>query len=101
MNLPQANKLSGYLLSEVGRGKARFLQIHGFTERDQDRLSIALLELARTEEINDVFETPYGTKYIIEGMIPTPPGGSINLRTVWIVEPDGPGPRFVTAYPIS
>ena len=58
MNLPRADsayippeKLSGYLLSDshpVGRGKARFLKIHGFSESDQDRLSIALLEIAST-----------------------------------------------------
>ena len=77
MNLPQAN--SAYVpqkklfLSDshpVGRGKARFLRNHGYTVANQGRLTIALLELAQTEEVSEVVETIYGTKYVIGGMIP-------------------------------
>ena len=48
--------------------------MHGFSESDQDSLSIALLEIARAGEINQSIETTYGTKYVIDGQIHTPSG---------------------------
>jgi hypothetical protein len=42
--------------------------------------------------------SPYGVKYIIEGIIVSPIGVTLHLRTIWIIEGND-APRFVTAYP--
>jgi hypothetical protein len=44
-------------------------------------------------------QTPFGIKYVVNGVIRVPVGRSVALRTIWIsVGPDDP-PRLVTAYP--
>ena len=40
-----------------------------------------------------------GAMHVVVGDSTTPTGRMIRLRTVWIVEPADPRPRFVTAYP--
>ena len=94
-------KLSGYLLSRtpaLGRSKAQFFRAHGYSEQMIDRLERDLLSLVQTNEVTQVAESPYGTKYVVEGSMKTPRGTRIVVRTVWIVEADE-RPRFVTAYP--
>jgi hypothetical protein len=95
-------KLTGYLLSEshnVGKSKAKFLRQHGFDESNIALLERGLLNIAQTETVINVVSSPFGTKYILDGRLKTPPGIEIIVRTVWIIEPDEPQPRFVTAYP--
>lgn len=95
-------KLTEYLLSDahpVGRSKAKFFRAAGFDETNVTVLEQRLIALAQTEEVKEVVSSPHGTKYVIEGALPTPAGGVIQVRTVWIVEPGQDRPRFVTAYP--
>jgi len=42
----------------------------------------------------------HGTKYVVDGLITTPSGDQVKLRTVWIVDEGQNNPRFVTAYPM-
>lgn len=109
MKLPNAEsafipkeKLTQYLLSEthpVGRAKAAFFRTAGYNDSTVSLLEARLLELARANEVTQVNETNRGTKFVIEGEITTPSRRSVRLRTVWIIEPHEPRPRFVTAYP--
>ena len=95
-------KLEGYLLSEVhpvGRAKAQFLKNLGYDSTDAGVLAKDLLIIAREQDVSDVQASAFGTKYIIDGMIQTPSGAIVAIRTVWIVEFNNPRPRFVTAYP--
>jgi len=43
---------------------------------------------------------PHGVKYIIDGLLQTQAGGSIKMRTVWIIDKGHERARFVTAYPV-
>ncbi len=52
-----------------------------------------------TESVREIKDSPYGTKYIIKGMLNTPKGTSAIVETVWIIESGKRQPRFVTAYP--
>ena len=100
--IPSA-KLSDYLLSSthaVGKGKARFFRGFGFDERNITTLEVSLLTIAQMQEVIDVMPTVYGVKYIIDGKLETPTGVIVNIRTVWMIEPDENNPRFVTAYPL-
>ncbi|MGH7964231.1 MAG: DUF6883 domain-containing protein [Candidatus Binatia bacterium] len=95
-------KLITYLLSEahsVGRAKAGFWRTLGFDEMNLNVLEQALVSLARSEEVKEVVLSPYGVKYVIEGVMQTPAGSIIQVRTVWIIETNQDRPRFVTAYP--
>ena len=95
-------KLAEYLLSEthaVGKSKAKFFRTLGFNETNSGDLKHQLLAIAQTEPVTKVLSSPYGTKYVVDGLIKTPDGNSVQVRTVWIVEEDEDRPRFVTAYP--
>ena len=97
-----AEKLTGYLLSEthaIGRTKARFFLAHGYDLTTPERLERDLLEIARENLVEEKVDSRHGTKYVVEGILKTPRGTSITIRTVWIVEPSDTRPRFVTAYP--
>ncbi len=95
-------KLAGYLLSSahpVGSAKARFFRGFGFNEQNLGLLEAGLLLVARTSEVAATTETPYGTKYEIDGDLETPLGRKVTIRTVWIIEAGEQNPRFVTAFP--
>ncbi len=107
MKLPRAadvqiprRKLEGYLLSSThpaGRFKARFFRALGFDGADQ--LERALRELAGSGTISAEVPTTFGRKYIVDGLLKTPRGTRVALRTVWIQERETEAPRLVTAYP--
>lgn len=95
-------KLKEYLLSEahpVGRSKAKFLRAVGFNETNLDLLEKLLIKIAQTQEVNSIEKTHYGIKYVIEGVLETPNGRIVQMRTIWIIEADQDEPRFITAYP--
>ncbi len=110
MRLPKAEaaqidlgKLTGYLLSEthpIGRWKARFFRDIGFDESNVPILEQGLIEIAKTEEIVETESSVHGVKYVVEGLMTTPLGSRVRLRTVWIVDKSQDHPRFVTAYPL-
>jgi hypothetical protein len=58
-----------------------------------------LIEIAKAEEIVESVVTGHGTKYVVEGLVKTPSGNEVMLRTVWIVDAGQDRSRFVTAYP--
>ncbi|MBI4513689.1 MAG: hypothetical protein HY702_06210 [Gemmatimonadetes bacterium] len=97
--------LTEYLLSAThpeGRPKAGFFRRVGFGPENADALANALLQLARSEEVAEVAEavdSPHSTKYTGNGVVETPTGIHVSLRTVWIVDSGRQTPRFVTAYP--
>ena len=97
------SKLKDYLLSEthsVGKSKAKFLRSVGFNETNAHLLKQGLINIAHSQDIKEAVSSPHGIKYIIDGLLQTPAGGSIKMRTVWIIDRDQERPRFVTDYPI-
>ena len=97
-------KLEFYLLSEVhtvGKSKAKFFRSMGFDETNIDLLEQSLLKIGQTQEVNEMVLSPHGMKYVIDGLLQTPSGSFLNVRTVWIIDPGSTDPRFVTAYPLK
>lgn len=97
-----SEKLTKYLLSlthVVGKTKAQFFRAHGYDERTAAQLEEGLLAIAQQNEVVEELASPHGTKYVVDGTLPTPRGTNISIRTVWIVEAGESRPRFVTAYP--
>ena len=96
------SKLVEYLLSEthaVGRSKAKFFRGLGFNETNVAVLEQGLLSLAQMETIVEVVESPFGTKYVVDGLLKTPGGALVRVRTVWIIEMQDSKPVLITAYP--
>lgn len=97
-------KIRGYLLSfehRTGRGKATFFTRFGFSAEAWETLAKAIQEHAATHEVAKSEQTPFGTRYIVEGRLESPDGRNPLVRTVWFVEAGDDNPRFVTAYPYS
>ena len=94
-------KLRQYLLSDthpVGRFKAAFFRSLGYSVDAADDLKEALVALL-ANEVTEVSENAYGTKYVVPGVVTGPNGTSRALVTVWIILSEEQSPRFVTAYP--
>lgn len=84
-----AEKLKGYLLSQthpIGRSKARFFRGIGFDESNVTVLEQGLIKIAKTEEVAGTAPSVHGVKYIVDGLITTPSGSRVRLRTVWILD---------------
>ncbi len=111
MKLPHADrpeiskaKVVQYLLSSThraGRGKARFFSAFGFQVSAWEALAQALQQHARDNIVTLTEETPFGTRYVIEGPLIAPNGRELQIRTVWFIEEGSRAPRFVTAYPLK
>jgi hypothetical protein len=110
MRLPNAagarldpEKLTRYLLSDahpVGRSKAKFFRGIGFDQSNIAVLEQGLVGIVTTEAVVETVASRHAVKYIVDGVITTPSGNRVRLRTVWIVETGQDIPRFVTAYPL-
>src|SRR5216684_4451766 len=110
MKLPQyelalipREKITDYLLSEThpdGRHKAGFFTLFGFVPEFWETLAEALRQHAAAHEVARVENSPFGTRYVVEGIIATPSGRTPLLRSVWFIRDGEEMPRFVTAYPL-
>jgi hypothetical protein len=84
---PEA-KIVSYLLNlrhSGGRAKARFLEGYGFRARDWRMLRDPLIARAAENEIAALHQSRFGTRYEIDGPLPTPDGRNPIIRVVWFV----------------
>ena len=99
--VPEA-KIVNYLLSvrhAGGRAKARFLEEFGFHIQDWNVLRDAIVAHAAANDITASHQTRFGTRYEIDGPLPTPDGRAPIVRVVWFVESRETIPRLVTLVP--
>jgi hypothetical protein len=95
-------KIQSYLLSPthpVGRLKAQFFVRFGFDAGDPDQLIRALLSHVRDNPVATTEASSFGTKYRVEGPLPSPDGRNPRVGTVWMILNGEAVPRFVTAFP--
>src|SRR3990172_2817742 len=96
-------KIKDYLLSEthpIGKSKAKFFRSLGFNELNIDLLKQGLLTIAQIEDVKEAVSSTHGVKYLIDGLLQTPVGDTIMIRTIWIIDKGQTRPRFVTTYPV-
>jgi hypothetical protein len=101
--VPQ-RKVAGYLLSHShrdGRSKAKFFEQFGFSAEAWEELAQALRQHAADHEIAKAEQSPFGTRYGIEGQITTPDGRTPLIRSVWFIATGETIPQFATAYPLK
>ncbi len=111
MRLPNAEtaivprrKIVDYLLSpshRLGRHKAAFFRSFGFSSDHWWELADALRSHATANDVATAEATPFGTRFVVDGIMGTADGRSVNVRTVWFIEPGAAAPRFVTAHPLK
>ena len=95
-------KLTDYLLSvthPVGAGKARFFSKFGYNVHTLTEFQDALRRHVEQNNVHEVVESEYGTRYGVRCCIPVLRGTDPCINTVWILEKDGLGPQLVTACP--
>ena len=95
-------KLTDYLLNvqhPVGGSKANWFLGLGYQAAQPTILEQDLLALVRASDDYSEAVSPFGTKYVVSGIITVPRGVEVNLTTVWIVEAGKDHPRLVPAYP--
>jgi len=83
----------------VGRFKAAVFLALGYTQQDWSRLCDDLLVHATSGEAVPAEPGPHGQKYTVSGTLAGPNGRTGRFTTIWLVESETSGPRFVTAYP--
>ena len=98
----EERKIGEYLLSAthlVGRHKLRYFESVGFSRHRPEELTAAVRALAVDGTVTHLLQSRYGTRYIVDGVVVSPAGAIVSLRTVRIAPALGAVPRFVTAYP--
>ncbi len=96
-------KVVDYLLSTThrdGRHKAAFFSGFGFRVENWEDLVDALLRHAGDHEVAKEENSPFGTRYVVDGTMVMADGRDALVRTVWFVDTGADAPRFVTAYPL-
>lgn len=111
MKLPNAeravvprSKITHYLLSTAhrdGQHKAAFFQSFGFKLETWEALASALLNHARTYEVNEVVLTPFGQNYVVEGLLLAPDSRTPRVRAVWFIANREEIATLATAYPLD
>lgn len=102
MRLPNAGKAFveepklGYLLRAEKKGD--FFQAIGFSTWEPESLRDALLGHARRQEVSRTLKTPFGVKYVLDGLLKSSDERDPETWSVWIVETGRDRSRFLTAY---
>ncbi len=94
-------KIRDYLLNPAhleGGPKARFFLAAGYDPHDSNRFRDDLLSVGRKAEMQEL-PTRFGPKYVGSGLIASPSGTMLRIRTVWLLPNGVPPPTLVTAYP--
>ncbi len=78
-------KITAYLLSTThpdGSGKEKFFTAFGFSLDEWQRLATALVTHVADNDVTKVEDSPFGTRYVVEGTIISPDGRNPYLRSV-------------------
>jgi hypothetical protein len=97
-------KITEYLLSPThphGRHKAEFFTAIGFSQSNWQELVNALRQHVSDNEVAKVEPSPFGTRYVIEGILKAPDGRLPSVRSVWMIRHGEQLPQFVSAYPLK
>jgi hypothetical protein len=95
------SKIAGYLLSHAnGHGKALFFLGIGFRVETWRELADAITAQAIANPVATAVDSPYGTRYSVDGELLSTSGRRLRVRTVWILESGSDKLRLITAYPV-
>ncbi|MDD5702529.1 MAG: hypothetical protein PHU23_10840 [Dehalococcoidales bacterium] len=98
----EAEKIRDYILSPthpVGQFKAAVFQKLGYSYENWEDFEQVLRKFILSYDAQEVEETRFGMKFIVEGSLAGPSGRAMQIITVWVILKGEAIPRFVTAYP--
>lgn len=72
----------------------------GFSLSAWEVLDESLRRHVQGGKVVKVEKTSFGTKYVIEGPLPTPDGRCPTICAVWFLAENKRAPHFVTTYPV-
>ena len=81
-------KIVHYLLSSThraGKSKAAFFAARGFRTKHWTQLAEALRHHAGAHPVTQQEETPFGTRFVIDGPLAAPDGQLLQIRSVWFI----------------
>ena len=96
-------KITAYLLSPNhpdGSSKEKFFTAFGFSANNWEIFANALLRHVTDNEVTKIEDSPFGTRYVVDGILFTPDDRKPLIRSVWFIEEGETIPKFVTAYPL-
>lgn len=97
-------KITVYLLSSThpdGSGKEKFFTAFGFSLQEWEKLAMALTSHVADNDVTKIEDSPFGTRYVVEGTLVSPDGRNPLLRSVWFIGTGEDIAKFVTAYPLK
>jgi hypothetical protein len=100
----EREKIVDYLLNpehHIGSSKANFFGKFGFCVEKWEVLAEALRIHGQTNEVEKIYETGFGPRYLVEGKLKTPDGRNPHIRSVWQLDKDAVAPKLITAYPLE
>jgi hypothetical protein len=95
-------KFRDYLLDAshpMNGGKAAFFQLFGFSRATWYVLKTALLDHPHANPVSATVQTQWGDTFEVVCRCQSPDGRNPCVKSVWVIEPISPDPKFVTAYP--
>ena len=95
-------KFRDYLLDAnhpMNGGKAAFFQMFGFSQMFWSVLQTAVLNHPHTNPVAGIRQTQWGDTFEVVCSCQSPDGRNPCIKSVWVIEPTSPDPKFVTAYP--
>ena len=81
--------------------RARTFRQFGYNEESVTQFEDDLLSVARLEEVAQVRQVAEAMRYTIDGVLTTPSGRPLTVRTVWEIRRGTDHPRLLTAFPRS
>lgn len=96
-------KITAYLLSPNhpdGSSKEKIFTAFGFSVENWETLANSLLRHVIDQEVTKIEDSPFGTRYVVDGILFTPDNRNPLIRSVWFIEEGETIPKFVTAYPL-
>ena len=99
----QEPKIRRYLLDPAhpaGGSKARFFHEFGFNAVPWEQMASLLRQHVQDHEVAQVRPKEHGISYSVDGLLSTPDGSRLQVRSVWFIDSGGDTPRFVTAHPL-
>jgi hypothetical protein len=100
----ERSKIVDYLLSDVhedGRHKAAFFRRFGFRPEFWTEMASTLKRHAEVHEVFKEEPSPFGQRFVVDGIMEMPDGRTPLVRTVWFIRINESVPRFVTAFPVK
>jgi hypothetical protein len=105
LHCTSARPLATYRVAGAGTWQGRVVRQVASPPCDAARwspqeLGVALLRHTADHDLAGTEDSPFGKRYLVEGIMNTPIGRSPMPRSVWFIETRTDAPRSITGYPL-